>query len=152
MPLPLLVANGNEHLKVICLLSGAESDKDIAVQGGGIPLFIASQSGHLEVVRLLSDAGADNDIADQGDATPLLVASGNGHLEVLRLLSDAGADKDIAMQGDAAPLFAHRSVDTWRCSAGSLMQGPRRTSQIRMVAFPLFIAPQSGHLESFNHV
>ena len=74
---------------VVCLLSDARADKDIAMQGGATLLFIAAHSGHLEVVRLLSDAGADKDIAMQGGATRLLVASHSGHLEVVRLLFDA---------------------------------------------------------------
>ena len=48
---------------VVCLLSDACADEDVAMQGGATPLFIASQSGYLEVVRLLFDARADKDIA-----------------------------------------------------------------------------------------
>ena len=86
---PLFIASQSGHLEVVCLLSDAGADKDIALQGGATPLFIASQGGHLEVVCLLFDAGADKDIAMQGGATPLLVASQQGHLVPLaRRISD----------------------------------------------------------------
>ena len=68
---------------MVCLLSDAGADKDIAMQGGATPLFIASQQGRQEVVGRLSDARANKDIAMQ-DATPLLIASETGHLEVIR--------------------------------------------------------------------
>ena len=35
---------------VVCLLSDAGADRDIAMQGGATPLFIASQQGRQEVV------------------------------------------------------------------------------------------------------
>ena len=85
---PLLVASQNGHLEVVCLLSDAGADKDIATQGDATPLFVASQKRHPEVVHLLFDAGADKDIAMQGDATPLLVASQQLH-EAVRLASNA---------------------------------------------------------------
>ena len=73
---------------MVCLLSDAGADKDIAMQGGATPLFVASRNGHLEVVRLLSDAGSDKGIAMQGGTTPLLVASQQLH-EAVRLASNA---------------------------------------------------------------
>ena len=87
----------------------------------------------------------------QGSATPLLVASQQGHLEVVRLLFGAGADKDIAMQGGATPLLvaskqAHQEVVCRLSDAGA-------DKDIALQdAIPLFIAPQSGHLELLGHI
>ena len=65
----MFIAPQSGHLEVICLLSDAGADRDIAMQGGATPLFIAFQNGHLEVVlSLLFDTGADKDIAMQGGA------------------------------------------------------------------------------------
>ena len=64
---PWFIAPQQGHLEVVCLLSDAGADKDVAMQGGATPLFIASQNGHLEVVC----TWADKDIAVQGGATPL---------------------------------------------------------------------------------
>ena len=99
---PLPIASQSGHLEVVCLLSDARADKNIAMQGGATatPLLIASQNGRLEAVLfLLSDARADKDIAMQGGGTPLFIASLQGRQEVVCLLSDVWADKDIAIQG-----------------------------------------------------
>ena len=55
---------------MVCLLSDAGADKEVAMQAGATPLFVAYGNGHLEVVRLLSDAGSDKDIAMQGGGIP----------------------------------------------------------------------------------
>ena len=67
---------------MVCHLSDAGADKDIAMHGGATPLLVASKQPHQEVVCRLSDARAGKDVALQ-DATPLFIAPQSGHLELL---------------------------------------------------------------------
>ena len=97
-------------------------------QGGGAALHCDVLVGPLasESRRTTFGAGAQRDIADQGDAAPLFIASQSGHLEVVRLLSVAGADKHMTPRGGLSVLS----------------QGPRGTSQIRVMP-----PPCSSHLQ-----
>ena len=51
---PLFIASQSGHLEVVCLLSVARADTDIAMQGGATPLLILPQSGHLESFNHIS--------------------------------------------------------------------------------------------------
>ena len=140
----MLVASRNGHLEVVCLLSDAGADKDIAMQGDATSLLVASQSGHMEVVRLLSGAGADEDIAMQGGGIPC-----SSHLRVdtsrwsVCALTQ-GRTRTSQIRAMAMPPLcpSHLGVDTWRWSVRSLMQGPTRTSQCRVV--PLLCSSHLG--------
>ena len=52
---PLFIASQSGHLEVVCLLSDAGADTDIADQGDATPLLVASGTDNLEVFSFRCD-------------------------------------------------------------------------------------------------
>jgi ankyrin repeat protein len=76
------------HLAIVkMLLDHAETDPNIANNGGMTPLLDAALYGHVDLFRMLLVCNGINPNAqDIGGLTPLLVAAGQGFVEIVKLL------------------------------------------------------------------
>ena len=113
---PLFVASQQGRQEVVCRLSDAGADKDIAMQGA-TSLLIAPESGHHEVVRPRCD--------DQGGGITLIcdvrvgpcIREETDHLEVSTLTCDeqgSGTTLHCDAMSLSAPVSGSRQT-TSRC-------------------------------------